>query len=240
MPRKGKQMKEVNIFRGACKSLAIIVVATVVTLFGQFIARPMLLEHNALLKLPDPTVAIATNETGSWVGSGVDLGNGKVLTAAHVVTGKIIGRKRVWVWAQGGDRIQGEVLWMNSKYDVALVNVPGLKTRALPLSCQQVAVGTPIEVVGNPGVTDFIHTWGRVARTGLFLNGNETPVMLSDVSIAPGNSGGPVFTGTFYDRRLVGLVSAISSSTLDGESVYGTGIAHIVPGAVICGLLGRS
>jgi S1-C subfamily serine protease len=232
MPRKKAQDK----FRHICAALLGVIGLCVFGLIAANVALPITKEHTAWLKLPDATVAIASDKKGDWRGSGVDVGDGKVLTAAHVVEDD----KTLWIWAQGGERIQAEVLWTNDKFDVALLYVPGLKTRTSPLSCKPVGAGTPIEVVGSPGDTDFVHTWGHVARTAPNIE-DGTVQMLTDVSIAPGNSGGPVFTGTSYDRKLVGIVSSVSIATVNkGKSIYGTGIARVIPGQIICGLLARS
>lgn len=161
--------------------------------------------------------------------SGGHIGGGLVLTAEHCT--------RNGVQAIKTDRAEGApatTLWTSAKYDVALViaeHEP--KAAALNVSCRMVKVGEPVRVLGNPMIFEWIETRGEVVgyhNGGIPVGFGELAwpeAVILDVSVAPGNSGGPVLD---KQGNLVGL--------LVGGAV--TGHAIMVPGPTICRLLGRA
>lgn len=163
-------------------------------------------------------------------GSGVHIGNGYILTAAHVVED----RPEMTITGSDGKSVVGTVLWSNKAYDVALIRVTDhdnlSKSR---LSCHAVLpIGERIEAIGNPVNLKWVHTWGRVS-SDIGERGPWKISVLADIAIGPGMSGGPVF-----DRRgnVIGLAVGISVAPLGfTPSIYG--VSYIVPSQAICALL---
>lgn len=178
--------------------------------------------------LADPAVKV-TVDRGR--GSGVYIGRGYVLTAAHVVDGA----KTVLVKAQRGNAVTGEVLWSNTDYDVALIRADLRGVRPAYLSCRDAAVGDAIEAIGNPRDLDFVHTYGQVA-------GGARPIeqfkrlTIASMLIVPGMSGGPVLNRA---GEIVGLASAVRIERLGMMSGSMVPISYFVPSSVVCSLMGR-
>lgn len=87
--------------------------------------------------------------TAQGLGAGVHIGNGYVITAAHVVAGVKTGAD-VTLKTRPGEEIDAEVLWSNEDYDVALL-WSGLP-KQLPksdLSCSVPAQELPCKRVGR-------------------------------------------------------------------------------------------
>ncbi len=162
-------------------------------------------------------------------GSGVHIGKGLFLTAAHVTAGAANGHLRI-------NGSSGEVLWANEAYDVALVFAPNaadMPTAVFNCGAPELSVGESIEAVGNPLALRDIHTWGRISRaTGEPYPGR----FIADLTIGPGNSGGPVYDSS---GRLAGIAVAMAAAQVGfGTSILP--ISYIVPMSAICRLLGRS
>lgn len=161
--------------------------------------------------------------------SGGHIGGGLILTAEHCT--------RNGVQAIKTDKAEGApatTLWASSKYDVALVQAAHEpKAESLNVSCRMVQIGEPIQVLGNPMIFEWIKTKGEVVgyhNGGIPVGFGELAwpeAVVLDVSVAPGNSGGPVL-----DKRgnLVGI--------LVGGAM--TGHAIMIGGPTICRLLGRA
>jgi serine protease Do len=164
-------------------------------------------------------------------GSGVHIGNGLFLTAAHVVHGT----EPIWLKTDRGWRVPAERLWANADYDAALLRVAGLKgIAAAPLSCRAPTVGDAIHIVGNPAGMEFVRTHGRIA-SATAPHGPWRAAMVVDITILSGMSGAPVFD---EHRRIAGLAVGIWEQGTFARAP--TGLGYIVPGAAICPLLGRA
>jgi S1-C subfamily serine protease len=173
---------------------------------------------SAFLKVSDPM----------GHGSGVHIGNGYVLTAAHVV-----GLNKTMTILDDEKRaMAGEVLWANAEYDIALLRLPGAAhVESAPLSCAKTYVGQPVKAYGNPQDLDFVFTFGLV-------NGEPRKwavwreVVPADLTVIPGQSGGAV-----VDAQ--GSVVGITVGVMIWQ--YGlSGQGFFVPGSAICELMGRA
>ena len=173
--------------------------------------------------------AVVRIQVGDGLGSGVHIGHGYILTAAHVVRNQ----SSIVVRAEAGGTATARLLWLNEGKDVALLKVD-LDLGTAHLDCRVPKVGESIEAVGNPLSFEFVHTFGKVAG-GLRNAGDIEEVFLASLAVAPGMSGGPVFDS---DGRLVGIVSALMmwSNMMSSAPLA---VSFIVPGKTICGLLGR-
>lgn len=136
---------------------------------------------------PDPLGATVKIIADGGHGSGVHIGGGVIVTAAHVV-----GQSRnVTFKTTDGLEFQAHVLATNTNYDVALLISDRFVHRAsLPLSCADIPAGGSARLVGNPLGIDFVTMRGHVAGEPRAL-GPWARVYVIDATAAPGMSGGP-------------------------------------------------
>lgn len=189
----------------------------------------------ALIGAKAPPVAISGPVlkvvTATGHGSGVSIGNGYILTATHVVKDAA----EVKVKTDSGEIIKAEILWTNAAYDIALLRVKDYAGfSSAPLSCRMASVGEVIHADGNPGPLEFVSTWGKVSGSARTL-GPWRDALILNMTIVPGQSGGPVFDES-------GAVVAIAVGVLTvplgfGGSFVGMGFA--VPGSAVCALMAR-
>lgn len=184
-------------------------------------------------------------ETPMGLGSGVYIGNGIVLTAAHVVAdapaamvdGKLSGPPVVTLRSDAGDVQQGEVLWVNTQYDIAAVRPTNSKRfSAAHLSCRTPDKGETLAAEGNPFGVAFITMHGYVASEPREFAPTWKSAFVTDISMASGMSGGPA-----YDQY--GDVIGINVGVIDphgGAQGATSGFAFVVPGSAVCALLGRA
>lgn len=165
--------------------------------------------------------------TQSSVGSGVLVGPRLALTAQHVVGAARVVR----VTGSTGGRVVADVLWTDETRDVALLrlrsDLPG--SSEARLSCRRLRQGEPVTTLGNPMSFTFVRSWGRVASASA-----SQPTLL-DMTVAPGNSGGPV-----YDEsgEVVGLVRALMAEpTGDKTPPFLFPFTIIVDAPTLCAVL---
>jgi S1-C subfamily serine protease len=171
---------------------------------------------------------------GESVGSGVHIGEGYIITAAHVVDGA----KTARVKARDGKEYEADVLWANRAYDIALVQVADNPTiPAASMSCRTAIVGENIKAVGNPFGIEFLSAFGRISGEPREFLPNWKLAFVVDMTMLGGQSGGPVFdeSGSIIAIIVGGM---LSPSGKDSRSP--TGYNFAVPSAVVCKLLGRS
>lgn len=178
------------------------------------------------------STVIISNDEGH--GSGVHIGHGFILTAAHVVEGQT----SMQITDDRGRVQTGAVLWANKAYDVALIQIDQSKTLAASrLDCSaRLAVGDEISAFGNPLNLKFIRTWGRVASD----YGAREPwksSFVASIAVAPGMSGGGVF-----DKQgdVVGLAVGLAArgSIFGGMAPFA--ISYVVPSSAVCLLMARA
>lgn len=166
-------------------------------------------------------------ETSTGFGSGVYLGKGAVLTAAHVVGDD----KEVTLLTEAGARTPAEVLWANAQYDVALMRASLADVARSTLTCSTAQVGDELKTVGHPDEEMWMTLFGRVAKEPREVD-NWRSVLRVDMTGAPGISGAPVFNRSGY-------VAGIVVATMAKVS-WPTHTLHlVVPSSAICGLMGR-
>jgi S1-C subfamily serine protease len=164
-------------------------------------------------------------------GSGVHIGNGFVLTAAHVAGDA----STVELKSKDGKKRQADVLWINKAYDIALLRTSPEMLPAARLSCETVKAGTAIEVIGNPLSVEFVTAYGKIAGAARTA-GPWKSVYVTDTTTVMGQSGGGVFAAS---GELVGITVGVMSMPL-GFSASLTGFGFVVPSADVCSLLGRT
>lgn len=143
-------------------------------------------------------------------GSGFVYAPDHVMTNAHVVAG--VPHPTVLVRGTGTP-FPATVVYLDPDVDVAVLDVPGLRARALPFA-GPASRGDPVVVAGFPGGGPLTATAGRIrgrisARgTDIYGQGQVTREVYSvRGEIRPGNSGGPLLSA---DGHVDGVVFAVA------------------------------
>jgi serine protease Do len=191
-------------------------------------------------------------ELVNGLGSGVYIGNGVIITAAHVVDSAIrpvlerdadgkaavFGPPTVKLVSDQGDKQDGEVLWINKDYDIAAVR-PTNERRftAANLACREPALGEALMAEGNPVGVQFIQMHGYVSGEPRPFLPNWKSGFVTDMTVISGMSGGGIYDGT---GDVIGItVGAFDPHSAQGQPAQG-GMGFAVPSKVVCGLLGRA
>ena len=146
------------------------------------------------------------------VGSGIVLGDGKVLTNAHNVRGD-----RVTVTFADGRTAEGSVAGQDVDGDLAVISVDTGEVTALPWADgATAAIGTPVFAVANPGGRGLRVTFGFISSVERTFRGPRgrriTGSLEHTAPLLPGSSGGPVLTAA-------GQLLGINTNRL-GEGFY--------------------
>ncbi|MDX0227197.1 serine protease [Sinorhizobium meliloti] len=163
-------------------------------------------------------------------GSGVSIGNGFVVTAAHVVQDS----KTATLKTKHGRNMEAVVLWSNKEYDIALLRFEGAKMDAASLDCRLAQAGDFITAYGNPLNVEFASAYGRIAGEPRAF-GPWQSVFVTDITTVMGQSGGPVFDA---DGRLIGITVGVMGAPM-GFSHSLVGYGFVVPSRAVCDLLAR-
>ena len=210
------------------------------TIFDEIQASIARLAENA-----GPSVAGIGQRWG--IGSGIVLGDGRVLTNAHNVRGS-----HATVTFADGRTAEGTVAGHDIDGDLAVIEADTGQAAALPWATAAPAIGTPVFALSNPGGRGLRVTFGTVSGIDRTFRGPRglriTGSLEHTAPLLPGSSGGPVLDAQgqllgintnrlgegFYlaipaDEALRGRVDALAR----GESVRAPqlGIA-ITPGHV--------
>jgi serine protease Do len=145
-------------------------------------------------------------------GSGIVLGDGKVLTNAHNVRGD-----KVTVTFADGRTAEGNVAGRDIDGDLAVIDVDTASAPALPWADDAAAqIGTAVFAAANPGGRGLRVTFGFVSgveRTFRGPGGRRITGSLEHTApLLPGSSGGPVLTAA-------GQLLGINTNRL-GEGFY--------------------
>lgn len=179
----------------------------------------------------DAVVRIATRTCDTTlVGTGTLLADGRVLTAAHVVTGAA----RIEVSTEGGGEPSGSVTSIERSLDDDVAVLGGLAPSAAGRTVERsaLAAGTPgpalVTVAGHPGGGDEAVRVGRVQAMIPRRDPAGPPVLARlDIEVFPGDSGGPVFDAD----------GAVAAMVLSREQISGRGLA--APASAIADALER-
>ena len=199
---------------------------------------PRLLQDPGVRRAAGSVVRVTGTACGLGVqGSGWIARPGVVVTNAHVVAGV----HDLVVDRQDDRTLDGQVVFLDTRNDVAVVRVPGLTGRALSLTGAE--AGVPVAVLGYPLNGRLTATPGRVGRTATVLTGDaygRGPISRSvttlRATVRRGNSGGPVVDRAGRVRTVVfasrvgsdggyGVPTALVRQALDraGTSAVSTG-----------------
>jgi serine protease Do len=120
-------------------------------------------------------------------GSGVAWAPGWVVTNAHVAR-----ESHVTLQRADGARAEARVVARDPEEDLALLHAPGLSgTDAMRTDGGEVRVGALVVAVGHPFGVRGAMTAGIVHALGPLVHGGR-PWIQADLTLAPGNSGGPL------------------------------------------------
>lgn len=178
-----------------------------------------------------PETSVVKVELPTGHGSGVHIGDGYILTAAHVAEKA----KTVKLRSEGGKAVEGAVLWVNSAYDIALIKTDESAFGSSPLSCSEAQRGETITAMGNPLGIEFVSSTGRIAGKPRKVGPWES-VFVTDMTIVMGMSGGPVFNEA---GEVIGITVGVMAASV-GFSPSIVGFGYVVPSSVACSLLARS
>lgn len=187
----------------------------------------------ALLPPPNaPATETATVkiQLESGHGSGVHIGDGFIVTAAHVVGDS----KEVQLKAKGAEFHKAEVLWTNKAHDIALLRTSSAGLGTAHLSCGSARAGDSIVAYGNPLGIEFVAAYGKIAGEPR-ASGPWKSVYVTDVTTVMGQSGG----GTFAENGdLIGITVGVMAAPV-GFSGSLVGYGFVVPSTAVCELLAR-
>jgi serine protease Do len=189
------------------------------------------------------------NEIGH--GSGVFIENGLILSVNHVFAGENGAKSPKFIAkTEDGTILDLKIVKLIPEKDMAFLEPVNNKTnlQKSKLSCKPVKLGQDIISMGNPTILEFITTFGKVAGHKVSSEFTSYDIIPTDLTVAPGMSGGPVFN---VDGEVIGLNDAI----LNGPAGYAlapndpddpskgveprqmssyTGISMLIPGDDIC------
>jgi len=144
------------------------------------------------------------------LGSGVIVDStGLVLTSAHVIDGA----RHVEIALSDGRELDGKVMGVDSRSDLALVRIAGKPKNLTPLplgDSNKLRLGDVVLAIGNPFGVGQTVTMGIVSATGRSRVGivDYEDFIQTDAAINPGNSGGALVN---MRGELVGVNTAILS-----------------------------
>lgn len=143
-------------------------------------------------------------------GSGFVSTPGRVVTNAHVVAGT----RSVQVTVDATKKYSAQVVYYDPQTDVAVLNVPGMQAKPLPIVFNGARPGDPGFVLGYPGGGPLTLSSSRV-RSQQTLEGRNIyrdsqvrrDVYLLRGQVRPGNSGGPMFDSK---GNVVGVIFGVA------------------------------
>lgn len=187
-----------------------------------------------------PTVAVTDAAAvlirrPNGMGSGFYIGNGLVVTAAHVVSGA----QTVSIKTEDGRVSSARVVAIDEARDVAIMRTGRRGMLAAEVDCGAVPVGTPIVSYGNPLGLEFVAAYGKIAGAPRKVGGRLSYV--TDMTTVMGQSGSAVFA----NGKVIGVTSAVMTAPLQvpgREGVYVpslVGFGYVVPSTLVCEMIAK-
>lgn len=164
-------------------------------------AEPLALKAStADLSIADAVGSVTAIFAGDGMGSGFVIADGYLLTDRHVVGES----EKVRVKWSDGLETAGEVVRSDRRRDVALIRTDTRGRPALKPRMEPVSPGETVFAIGSPLDPKFQGTVTRGAVSA-FRTFDGFAYIQSDVTVNPGNSGGPLLD---QKGRVVGLTEA--------------------------------
>lgn len=166
--------------------------------------------------------------TDAGHGSGVIIDpDGLIITAYHVVEGV----NKIKIQFSDGFQLDAELVNFDYAHDVALLKIPGSGFKPLPIHIsEENQLGEDIITIGTPASLDLGQSVAKGVISGKRLF-DDIVYMQIDMSVSPGNSGGPVINSK-------GEIMGIIQRKVIREGVEGIGFA--LPISTACSVLGIS
>lgn len=138
--------------------------------------------------------------------------DGLVITNHHVVQGN----DKVNVITSSKVTLPAEVVAIDHKYDLALLKVVGAGYKPVALgNSANVKLGSEVTAIGTPRYTELNQTVTKGIVSGL-REMEQKEYIQTDVSVSPGNSGGPLLNAA---GEVIGIVSwKVSGQSYEGLS----------------------
>jgi len=168
--------------------------------------------QDSITRLADQVGSSVVGIGQRWgVGSGIVLGEGRVLTNAHNVRGS-----QVTVTFADGHVAEGTVAGRDIDRDLAIIEADTGPAPAPPWATDTPAIGMPVFALANPGGRGLRVTFGFVSGIDRSFRGPRglriTRSLEHTAPLLPGSSGGPVLNGA-------GQLLGINTNRL-GEGFY--------------------
>ena len=160
-------------------------------------------------------IKVAVVKVQSEVGAGTGFvisSQGHILTCAHVLVGD-----RTQVISEHGDRYAVEILGKDETSDLAILRAASISESPLTFADPTtINEGQTVYALGHPLGLDFTISRGIISNRQRMRGGIS--LVQTDVSLNPGNSGGPV-----VNER--GEIIGVASQVLEGGQGLGFAIA---------------
>ena len=185
----------------------------------------------------DDAATVVMVKANGGHGTGFYIGNNEFITAGHVASMAQDGKMSLVSERDRDNPTEAVVVWTDKTRDVALLRVdPTVHTVTLPavkLSCEQpreFPVGTEVHSIGYPLGLGLIEVWGDVSSP-THKDYGAVPQFTANVSIAPGNSGGPLFDNQGY---IVGMADSLPLLPMPFGVLSFPTLSQFVPRSEIC------
>lgn len=169
---------------------------------------------SAMVKYANKSCVTIKSDRGHGSGFIIDK-NGMIITSNHVIEGA----NQIQVHFSNGIELDAEIIFTDKNYDVALLKIPGSGYQPLKLNNFPVELGEEISTIGTPANLELGQSISKGVISGKRLIDEQLYHQLN-MSVSPGNSGGPLLNG---NGDVIGIVFA----KVTGEGVEG--IAFAVP-----------
>ncbi len=188
---------------------------------------PAAVNTASVTRAANSVVRISSLGCGGLVtGSGFPIGDGYIVTNAHVVSGT----SSHVILTPGGTQLRGTVVLFDPRRDVAVLYVPDYRAPAFTFG--SAGRGTTGAVIGYPGggpetVAPAVVDGQIVAESRDIYNDPETftrGIYVIQARVRPGNSGGPLID---LQGHVLGVVFATSAA--DPTQAYALTAAEIAP-----------
>jgi len=155
--------------------------------------------YGKMIKSVNPSVVTLKGDKGHGSGFVVSE-DGYILTNYHVIKNN----KNIKALFQMGFELPVEILNHSEEFDLVLLKVVGSGYNALSLSDSKTEIGDDVIAIGTPNSTDLSNTVTKGIISGKRDNENGIELIQTDVSVSPGNSGGPLINS---DGLVIGIIS---------------------------------
>lgn len=179
--------------------------------------QPLLITPTAVVKdMKTSLQATVTVKTGESFGTGCVISNeGHVLTSYHVVAG--LEDSSIQVILPAGDTVKGKIIRTSKFADLALIKAERKFPYAFKLnSATEFEIADEVLAIGTPASMELSQTVSKGIISGIRKDPGGLTLVQTDVSVNPGNSGGPLL-------KSPGIFIGVVNSKISGGRMEGLG-----------------